>query len=41
MIIRRRSRINTDRLPKGAPKVQASRGSGDRLPEDIFWILTP
>ena len=41
MIIRRGSRINTDRLPKGALKVQASRGSGGMLPQDIFWILTP
>ena len=41
MIIRRGSRMNTDQLPKGAPKVQTSRGSGGMLPQDIFWILTP
>ena len=39
---RRRSRINTDRFPKWAPKAQASKGgSGGGSPQEIFWILTP
>ena len=38
MIFRRGSRINTDQLPKGAPKVQTSGGSGGMLPQDIFFL---
>ena len=39
---RRRSRVNTDRFPKWAPKAQASKGgSGGGSPQEIFWILTP
>ena len=35
------SRIDTDLFPKRTPKAQASRGSGNILSLDIFWILTP
>ena len=38
---RRGSRINTDLSPKRAPKAQASRGSGNMLSLEMFWILTP
>ena len=39
--IRGGSKISTDRFPKLALKVQASRVSGKRLAQEIFWILTP
>ena len=38
-VSRRGSRMNTDRFPKRAPKVQVSRGSGGRLPQESFWIF--
>ena len=42
-LTRRGSRINTDRFPKGASKVQASRRGGSRRMPPIrnFSILTP
>ena len=41
-LTRRGSRINTDRFPKGASKVQASRRGSRRMPPiRNFSILTP
>ena len=42
-ILKRGSRINTDRFPKRSPKAQASniRGSGGMLPWQFFEVLSP